>query len=323
MFPDTRMRRCRRTEGLRALSRESVIEPEHLILPLFVVAGSGRQEPVASMPGVSRVSVDVLRRQANEFRVCAVLLFGVPEESDKDECGSAALREDGIVPQALRALKAERPEVVAITDVCLCAYTSHGHCGVLSDSGELENDSSLEQLSRMAATHAAAGADMVAPSAMTDGQVQAIRASLDAAAFRSTAIMSYAAKFASGFYGPFREAARSAPKSGDRRSYQLPPHNRREAIRDALLDEQEGADWLMVKPALPYLDVLAELRSTTRLPIAAYQVSGEYCMLKYAAQAGVLDERSAALEAVLCIVRAGADAVVTYYAEAICRWIGR
>jgi porphobilinogen synthase len=221
----------------------------------------------------------------------------------------------------VRALKEARPELVVITDVCLCGYTDHGHCGPLADSGDVDNDRALDGLARMAVMHAAAGADVVAPSAMMDGQVQAVREALDGAGHARTAIMSYAAKFASAFYGPFREAARSAPGRGDRRGYQLPPANRREAVRDALLDEQEGADWLMVKPALPYLDVLFALSEASLLPVAAYQVSGEFVALKSAAATGVLDERAGVLETLLSVKRAGADAVITYYAEEVCRWL--
>jgi porphobilinogen synthase len=315
------MRRLRRTEGLRHLARETALDAADLVLPAFVVGGQGRREPVPAMPGVERASVDVLAARAATTPVGALLLFGVPEPNEKDEGGAAALRDDGLVPAAVRAVKAERPELVVITDVCLCAYTAHGHCGVLTEGGEVDNDETLPLLARMAAAHAAAGADMVAPSAMMDGQVGAIRERLDGAGFAGTGIMAYAAKFASAFYGPFRHAARSAPGGGDRRGYQLPPPNRREAVRDALLDEAEGADWLMVKPALPYLDVLAELRAATRLPLAAYQVSGEHAMLKRAAEAGALDEREAALEALLCVKRAGADAVITYYAEEAAAWL--
>lgn len=316
-------RRNRRTEGIRVLVHETCLLPDKLILPVFVIPGARREEPVSSMPGVSRFSVDLLTEQAAKLTVPAVLIFGVPDAGDKDETGSATLREDGLVPSAVRALKKERPGLVVITDVCLCAYTGHGHCGVLAAGGEVDNDCTLSLLARMAELHAAAGADMVAPSAMTDGQVRAIRERLDASGFRDTAIMSYAAKFASAFYGPFREAARSAPAFGDRRSHQLPPANRREAVRDALLDETEGADWLMVKPALPYLDVLLELRSATRLPLAAYQVSGEYAMLKRAAEVGALNEREAVLEALLAIRRAGADAIITYYAREVRGWIAQ
>ena len=323
MFPGTRMRRLRRSEGARRLAAETTLTRDDLILPLFVVSGVGREEPVSSMPGVARLSVDLLSDRARTVKSPAVLLFGVPDAEAKDAVGSSATREDGLVPSAVRAVKAGRPDVVVITDVCLCAYTDHGHCGVSPGPAGPDNDATLELLARMAEIHAAAGADIVAPSAMMDGQVRAIRGKLDAAGFTDTAIMAYAAKFASAFYGPFRDAAGSAAGSGDRRGYQVPPANRREAVRDALLDEAEGADWLMVKPAMPYLDVLAELRRETRLPLAAYQVSGEYAMLKCAAQAGALDERAAALEAVLSIKRAGADAIITYYAEELCEWIAR
>jgi len=291
------------------------------ILPLFALPGKNRREAVTMMPGVERTSVDLLARRAEGIKSSAVLIFGVPDADEKDERASAAVRENGLVPAAVRALKAARPDLVVITDVCVCGYTSHGHCGLLSAAGEIENDATIELLGRMSQAHAAAGADMVGPSAMADGQVRAIRETLDGAGLQDTAIMAYAAKFASAFYGPFREAAHSAPAFGDRRSYQLPPANRREAVRDALLDEAEGADWLMVKPAMPYLDVLAELRAATRLPIAAYQVSGEYAMLKFACAAGALDEKAAALEAALSIRRAGADAVITYYAEELIQWI--
>jgi porphobilinogen synthase len=288
---------------------------------LFVVPGKRRREAVSAMPGVERISADLLARRAEAIRSSAVMIFGVPDASDKDERASAAVREDSLVPAAVRALKAKRPDLIVMTDLCLCGYTSHGHCGILAASGEVDNDATLEVLAGMAKAYAAAGADMVAPSAMADGQVRAIRDALDEGGFHPVAVMSYAAKFASSFYGPFREAAHSTPAFGDRRSYQLPPANRREAIRDALMDEAEGADWLMVKPAMPYLDVLAELRTATRRPVAAYQVSGEYAMLKFAGAASALDEKAAALEAALCIRRAGADAIITYYAEQLVQWI--
>ena len=321
MFPTHRMRRGRRTEGLRRLAREVELRPDHLILPLFVVPGRRREEAVETMPGVSRLSVDLLERRAAALKSRAVLVFGVPGEEEKDETGSAALAQDGLVPAAVRALKTARPDVTVLTDLCLCAYTSHGHCGVVTEDGEVDNDRTLPLLGGMARAHACAGADVVAPSGMMDGQVAAIRSALDEAGLTGTAIMAYASKFASCFYGPFREAAHSAPGFGDRRGYQLSPANRREALRDALLDEEEGADWLMVKPAMPYLDVLLELRQSTRLPIAAYQVSGEYAMLKFASSAGALAERESVLEAALCIRRAGADAIITYFAEQLCEWI--
>lgn len=322
MFDRTRMRRVRRTEGLRRLARETTLSAGDLILPLFAVTGQGREEPVNLMPGVLRQSCDLLAERVVGIHVPAVLLFGVPDDDEKDDTGSAAWAADGLVPEAIRAIKSARPDVVVITDVCLCSYTSHGHCGPLTDAGEVDNDRAIEALARSAETHAAAGADVVAPSAMMDGQVQAIRARLDGAdGLQNAAIMSYAAKFASSFYGPFREAAHASPGFGDRRGYQLPPTNRREAVRDALMDEEEGADWLMVKPAMPYLDIVAELRAASRLPLAAYHVSGEYAMLKAAAAAEAIDERRAAMEAMLCIRRAGADAIITYYAEDLCRWL--
>ncbi len=315
------MRRIRQSEGLRRLSQEAGVRKEDFILPVFIVPGKRRNEPVPSMPDVSRTSVDLLRKRMAETDVVAVLLFGVPDSSDKDEAGSMAVKDDGIIPSAIRAVKDERSDLVVITDVCMCAYTTHGHCGLLTQSGHVDNDGTLEVLAHMAEVHASEGADIVAPSAMMDGQIMAIREKLELSGFTNTAVMSYAAKFASSFYGPFRDAAQSAPSFGDRRSYQISPANRREAVRDALLDEEEGADWLMVKPGLPFLDVLAELRRATRLPIAAYQVSGEYAMLKHAAKAGALDERDAVLETAMCLKRAGADAIITYYAEDICKWI--
>jgi len=323
MDPLIRLRRLRRSEGLRRLTRETTLTVDDFALPLFVVPGAGRDEPIASLPGVSRLSVDLLTGRAGALRSPAVLIFGVPDPEQKDAQGSSAMSETGLVPAAVRALKTERPDLVVMTDVCVCAYTDHGHCGVDPGPAGPDNDATLDVLARMAEVHAAAGADVVAPSAMMDGQVRAIRERLDASGFKETAILAYAAKFASSFYGPFRDAARSAPTSGDRRSYQIPPANRREAVRDALLDEAEQADLLMVKPAMPYLDVLAELRAATRLPLAAYQVSGEYAMLKRAAEAGALDEREAVVEAALAIRRAGADFLITYYAEELCEWIGR
>ncbi|MDP6439992.1 MAG: porphobilinogen synthase [Candidatus Brocadiia bacterium] len=321
MYPKTRMRRLRRTEGMRRLAAETGVSRDDLIYPLFAVPGEGRRESIPSMPGVERMSVDLLRERAAGLKSGAILLFGVPDADAKDDTGSSAVRDDALVPAAVRALKDTRPDVTVITDLCLCAYTDHGHCGVLAESGEVDNDATLPLLAGMARAHAAAGADMVAPSGMMDGMVGAIREGLDGAGFQGTAIMSYAAKFASAFYGPFRDAAHSSPSFGDRRSYQFPPGNAREALKDALLDEAEGADWLMVKPAMPYLDVLRDLRRETRLPISAYQVSGEYAMLKFAARADAIDEQAAALESVLCIRRAGADAVITYYAEDVCGWL--
>jgi porphobilinogen synthase len=274
------------------------------------------------MPGVERLSIDALIEEAGaatQLGVPAVLLFGIPDA--KDEAGTGAYDDEGIVQLAVRALKAAHPELLVITDVCLCEYTSHGHCGLLREDGSVENDSSVELLSRTALSHARAGADIVAPSDMMDGRVGAIRAELDSEGFVDTALLAYSAKFASAFYGPFREAADSTPAFGDRRAYQMDPANGDEAIREALLDVEEGADALMVKPALPYLDVLARIKERTLLPLAAYHVSGEYAMLKAAAQAGMLDERAAVLEALTGIRRAGADIVITYYAKDVARWL--
>lgn len=321
MFPQTRMRRLRHSDGLRALARETTLSRDDMIYPLFVLPGENKKQEVSSLPGVFRYTADQLPGVASDIRSPAVLLFGVPDDDEKDETGSAALLEGGLVPRAVRAIKNARPDLVVITDLCLCAYTQHGHCGPLTEAGEVDNDRTLALLGQMARVHAAAGTDVVAPSGMMDGQVQAIRTDLDSADRESTGIMSYAVKYASSFYGPFRDAARSAPSFGDRSRYQLPPSNAREGIREGLLDEEEGADWLMVKPAMPYLDVLAELRRETRLPISAYQVSGEYAMIKSAAENGRIDEREVALESLLSIKRAGADAIITYYAEQACRWL--
>jgi porphobilinogen synthase len=322
MFPVQRSRRLRRTEGLRRLARETTLLRKDLVLPVFVVPGAGRREAVGAMPGVERLSPDLLAARAAGLDVGALLIFGVPEAGEKDARGSASAAADGLVPRAVRAVKQAAPALPVITDVCLCAYTDHGHCGLVDSAGRVDNDATLDRLAAMALAHAGAGADVVAPSAMMDGQVAALRAALDAKGFQETGILAYAAKFASSFYGPFREAAHSAPAFGDRRAYQLDPANPRAALRDALLDEAEGADWLMVKPAMPCLDILAALRRATRLPLMAYQVSGEYAMLKHAALAGALRERETVLEALTAIKRAGADAVITYYAEEVAQWIG-
>lgn len=301
--------------------REVVPRPSQFVLPFFAVAGSGVRQPVDALPGVARLSPDLLveeARAAHEAGVGGVLLFGVTDE--KDPLGSSAHAEDGVVQQAIRALRAEIPDLVIITDVCLCAYTDHGHCGVLVD-GEVANDPSLEIIAHTAVSHARAGADIVAPSDMMDGRVGAIRTALDAAGHGETAIMSYAAKYASAFYGPFREAAGSAPGHGDRRGYQMDPPNLHEAVREVLADEAEGADMVMVKPAATYMDVIREVRGVTRLPLAAYHVSGEYSMIKAAAERGWLDERRAMLETLTAIVRAGADIVITYAAADAARWI--
>lgn len=306
---------------MRRLAGETSLGVDDLILPLFVVPGQNRRETIASMPGVERLSVDLLAEVVEPLDIPAVLLFGIPDSSEKDATGSAALREEGLISHAVTSIKQRRADLAVITDVCLCAYTQHGHCGLLDTDGQVDNDASLEPLATVALRHAQAGADLVAPSAMMDGQVGAIRRTLDEAGLSDTAIMSYAVKFASAFYGPFRDAADSAPACGDRRSYQLPPRNRREALREALADAQEGADWLMVKPALVYLDILCELRRKTHLPLAAYHVSGEYAMIKCAAAQGCLDEQAAMLEALTAIKRAGADAIITYAAREVAQWL--
>lgn len=325
-FPQRRMRRLRRTETIRRMVRETWVRPDHLILPVFVRPGRGIQEPVPSMPGVFRWSVDRVvepAREAWELGVPAVILFGLPER--KDDEGSEAWREDGVVQQAVRALKEVLPELVVITDVCLCEYTSHGHCGVL-EGGEVANDASLERLARTALSHARAGADWVAPSDMMDGRVGVIRRALDEAGFHEVSILAYSAKYASAFYGPFREAADSAPAFGDRRGYQMDPANAREALLEVELDGAEGADLVMVKPALPYLDVIHQVRQRTTLPVVAYQVSGEYAMLRAAGRLGWLDEVQAMRESLTAIRRAGADLIITYaaleYARAWRRELG-
>ena len=313
-YPTTRMRRLRGSETLRRMVRETRLSRDDLILPLFVVEGSGVREPVASMPGVFRHSVDLLVAEVKRVRdagIPAVLLFGIPEA--KDARGSGADAADGIVQRAVESIKAAEPDLCVMTDVCLCEYTDHGHCGIVAD-GDVDNDPSVERLAVTALSHARAGADIVAPSDMMDGRVAAIRAALDAHDFPGVAILSYAAKFASAFYGPFREAAESTPQFGDRRSYQMDPPNRREALREMRLDVEEGADALMVKPALPYLDLLAEARREFDLPLAAYQVSGEYAMIKAAAERGWIDGDRAMDESLIAVKRAGADWIVTYAA---------
>ncbi len=311
----TRMRRGRRTDALRLLARGVTLTTDDLILPLFAVEGARKTESIDAMPGVFRMSADRLAEKCETLKCPGVMLFGVPPADTKDSTGSYALREDGVVPEAVRAIKKSRPDLAVITDLCLCGYTAHGHCGVLAESGEVDNDATIDLLGKSALVHAAAGADMVAPSAMMDHQVEAVRAALDGGGFSRIGIMSYAAKFASAFYGPFRDVADSSPEFGSRAGYQLPPENREEAVRDALLDEAEGADWLMVKPSLPYLDVLSELTAQTRLPVAAYQVSGEYSMIKSAAENGQIDETDAFFETLTAMKRAGAAAMITYWAE--------
>jgi porphobilinogen synthase len=324
-FPQTRMRRLRATAGLRGLVRETELRAGQLVLPLFVsedaATDSGR-EPIATMPGVERLSLAAAVSEAQEtaaLGIAAVMLFGVP--ADKDEEGSGAWEEDGVVQLAARAIKQGAPELLVITDVCLCEYTEHGHCGVLREDGSVDNDATLELLARTAVSHARAGADIVAPSDMMDGRVGAIREALDGEGFPDTPILAYSAKFASAFYGPFRDAAGSTPAFGDRRAYQLDPANGEEAVREALLDVGEGADMVMVKPALAYGDLIRAVKSATRLPVAAYNVSGEYAMVKAAAAAGYIDERSAVLEILTSLRRAGADTIVTYHAKDAARWL--
>ncbi len=310
-----RPRRLRRTAALRALVRETRIEADDLIYPLFVCPGEGVRREVRSMPGVFNLSVDELVKEAEEAHrlgISSVIVFGLPER--KDEQGSEAFAEDGIVQRAIRALKREVKDLIVIADTCLCEYTSHGHCGVIED-GDVANDPTLDILARTAVSQAQAGADIIAPSGMMDGMVAAIRAGLDAAGFTDTPILSYAVKYASAFYGPFREAADSAPQFGDRRGYQMDPANAREALREAELDVQQGADLLMVKPALPYLDVIRAVRERFTLPLAAYQVSGEYAQIKAAGLMGWIDEERVMMESLLAIKRAGADLILTYFAK--------
>jgi porphobilinogen synthase len=320
-FPTTRLRRLRRTTRLRSLVRETRLDLADFLMPLFVRPGEGIVEPLAGLPGIAQRSVDALVDEVETLAglgVSAVLLFGIPEE--KDEEGSGAYDDDGIVQRALHELRPRFPELVLATDVCLCEYTSHGHCGVV-DGGEIDNDASLDLLVRTAVSHAEAGADTVCPSDMMDGRIGAIRSALDDAGFEQLPVVSYAAKYASAFYGPFREAAESAPAFGDRRGYQLDPPNAREALRECELDVAEGADALIVKPALPYLDVLRAVRERFDLPVGAYNVSGEYAMLKAAAAAGWLEEREAAIESLTAIKRAGADFVVSYWTKELAAWL--
>lgn len=323
-----RPRRLRRTTGLRTMLRETTLEARHLIQPLFITHGKNVRRPVASMPGVFQHSVDQLEVEVQgivEAGIRAVLLFGIP--SEKDEIGSENFSDQGVIQLAIKAIKKVQPGLLVITDVCLCEYTSHGHCGLLSSSertGEREilNDETLQVLDRVAVSHAKAGSDIVAPSGMIDGMVGSIRSALDDRGYSHVSIMSYAVKYASAFYGPFREAAQGAPVFGDRRSHQMDPANSREALREANLDVSEGTDFLMVKPALPYLDVISSLASGfPEVPLVSYQVSGEYSMLKAAVQSGWLDEKEAVMEALISIRRAGADLIITYYARDVGRWL--
>ncbi|MGB9185459.1 MAG: porphobilinogen synthase [Solirubrobacteraceae bacterium] len=320
-FPQTRLRRLRANHALRGLVRETRLAPADFVYPMFVAHGLDRREPIAAMPGVDRLSIAHAVAEAGEaaaLGIPAVLLFGLP--AAKDEEGSGAWDDEGVVQLATRAIKQAHPDLLVVTDLCLCEYTSHGHCGVIR-AGTVDNDATLELLARTAVSQARAGADLIAPSDMMDGRVGAIRAALDDDGLSETPIMAYSAKFASAFYGPFREAADSTPAFGDRRSYQMDPGNGDEAVREARLDVEEGADIVMVKPALPYLDVIRRVKDDTAMPVAAYNVSGEYAMLKAAIAAGYLDERTAVLETLTSIRRAGADIVITYHAKEAAQWL--
>jgi len=320
-FPELRLRRLRRTEAVRAMFRETHVEIGDLIYPLFVVAGSQVRQEIASMPGIFRYSPDLLSKEAEEVAklgLQSVILFGIPEH--KDEVGSGAYHPDGVIQQAIKVIKVAVPELVVVTDVCLCEYTSHGHCGVVVND-YVDNDKTLELLASTAVSHAQAGADMVAPSDMMDGRVKAIRQSLDKNGFHLVPIISYAAKYASAFYEPFREAAQSTPQFGDRRSYQMDPSNWREALREVEQDIAEGADVIMVKPALAYLDVIRKVSDTFNYPLAAYNVSGEFAMVKAAVQHGLIDEPRVVSEILTAIKRAGADIIITYHAKEAVRWL--
>ncbi|MBV9716952.1 MAG: porphobilinogen synthase [Solirubrobacterales bacterium] len=321
-FPQTRLRRLRATGALRGLVRETRLDAGDFIYPMFIAHGSDRREPIDAMPGIDRLSIAHAVDEAGEagaLGIPAVLLFGLP--AAKDEEGSGAWDDEGVVQLATRAIKQAHPDLLVVADLCLCEYTSHGHCGVVRPDGRVDNDATLELLARTACSQARAGADIIAPSDMMDGRVAAIRAALDDDGHHDTPILAYSAKFASAFYGPFREAADSAPAFGDRRSYQMDPANADEAIREARLDVEEGADLVMVKPALPYLDLIRRIKDDTAMPLVAYNVSGEYAMVKAAAAAGYLDERSAVLESLTGIRRAGADIVITYHAKEAARWL--
>ena len=321
VFPHLRLRRLRGTQTLRALVQENQVDVGDLIYPIFVVEGRGMKQEISSMPGVFRFSPDQLPAEAEEIatlRIPAVVLFGI--SLHKDETGSSAFHPEGVVQQAIRAIKKSVPDLLVLTDVCLCEYTSHGHCGVIAN-GHIDNDQTLPLLAKMALSHAEAGADIVAPSDMMDGRVRAIRESLDKQGFQHVPILSYAAKYASAFYGPFREAAESVPRFGDRRSYQMDPPNVREALREVEQDINEGADMIMVKPALAYLDVIRQIRDTFNYPLAAYNVSGEYAMVKAAVQRGWLDEKRIVMEILMAIKRAGADIILTYHAKQVSRWL--
>jgi porphobilinogen synthase len=321
-FPQTRLRRLRATHALRGLVRETNLQPSDFVYPMFVAHGIDRREPIAEMPGVDHLSIAHAVSEAGEaaeLGIPAVLLFGLP--ASKDEEGSGAWDDEGVVQLATRAIKEAHPDLLVITDLCLCEYTSHGHCGVVTPQGRVDNDATLELLARTAVSQARAGADIVAPSDMMDGRVGAIRAALDEDGLTDTPILAYSAKFASAFYGPFRIAADSAPAFGDRRAYQMDPANANEAVRETKLDIDEGADIVMVKPALPYLDLIRRIKDETEMPLAAYNVSGEYSMVKAAAAAGYMDEERTVLEILTSIRRAGADIVITYHAKDAARWL--
>lgn len=319
-FPEIRLRRLRRTETLRALVRETHVDVADLVYPMFIVEGKGKKQEISSMPDVFRFSPDRLAKEVAEIAglgIPAVLLFGIPE--NKDETGSSALHSEGIIQQAIRIIKKTAPELLVITDVCLCEYTSHGHCGIIVD-GQVDNDRTLPLLAEMSLSHAEAGADIIAPSDMMDGRVKTIRMALDETGFQHIPILAYTAKYASAFYGPFREAADSTPQFGDRLAYQMDPANAREALREAEQDIAEGADIIMVKPALAYLDVIRQIRDNYNVPLAAYNVSGEYAMIKAAAQRGWMDEKRVVMETLTAIKRAGADIILTYHAKDVGRW---
>jgi porphobilinogen synthase len=321
-FPQTRLRRLRATRALRGLVRETQLAPSDFVYPMFVAHGLDRREPIAAMPGVDHLSIAHAVAEAGEaasLGIPAVLLFGLP--AAKDDEGSGAWDDEGIVQLATRAIKEAHPDLLVITDLCMCEYTSHGHCGVVRPDGGIDNDATLELLARTAVSQARAGADIIAPSDMMDGRVGAIRAALDEENLAETPILAYSAKFASAFYGPFREAAESAPSFGDRRGYQMDPANGNEAVREARLDVEEGADIVMVKPALPYLDLIRVIKDDTQMPLAAYNVSGEYAMVKAAVAAGYMDERATVLEILTSIRRAGADVIITYHAKDAAGWL--
>ncbi len=320
-FPLIRMRRLRRTKFIRDIVRETILTPDDFIYPLFVIPGKGKKEEIPSMPGQFRYTVDLLPEEVQKIKeegIKAIILFGIPEE--KDDVGTGAFDEEGIIQRALREIRKYEKEIVLIADLCMCEYTSHGHCGILKDK-EVDNDKTLEYLGKIAVSQVKAGADIVAPSGMMDGMVRAIRASLDKEGFEHIPILSYAVKYASSFYGPFRDAAESAPQFGDRRGYQMDPANSREAILEAELDFKEGADILMVKPALSYLDIIKTVREKFNRPVAAYNVSGEYSMVKAAAMKGWINERDIVLEIITSIKRAGADLILTYHARDAVKWI--